>query len=51
MQALIAANVRVGDLENELSNAEMLGESLQPPDRIEDMITILRDAIAQQSPW
>ena len=50
MQALIAAKVNVGDLENELNNAEMLAESPQPPDRIEDMITLLREAIAKQSP-
>ena len=49
MQDLIAANVNVGDLENELNNAEMLAACPQPPERIEEMITLLRDAISKSS--
>ncbi|MBT9316486.1 tetratricopeptide repeat protein [Leptothoe spongobia] len=47
MKSLIASNADIGSLSNELYNAEMLASSHQPPDRIEEMIALLRDAISE----
>ncbi|MBE9066530.1 tetratricopeptide repeat protein [Leptolyngbya cf. ectocarpi LEGE 11479] len=49
MQTTIEAGASVAAVENALGDAEILATCPQPPDRINDMITLLRKAITQQS--